>query len=1162
MRIHHAITRIAALLWLGLASMMPALAQSTINPGVPATDADLHALPVRQQFLAAATDINHILGMFAGSSAPSTPVTFQLFANTSVSPYQLNIFDGTVQVPWGFLDPVAHTFSPSFNPAGFHGTSPIVVSSIMGVITTSLNTAATFPWLATQIINLNSSTATPAAKTGTTLNIAQADGVVNRIQLSSYGGVLNVLSGVAYGGTKASPTAPANGTEVSSLNAYEYNGTAVVGPIAAFRTYVSANTDQSSTACIATTPTASTTLTNGLCQQSDGSINVGGATGSFTGPGTVDVAGGYYINGVAVVSLPGSAVNGQLLQGVTSSNPIWSSTPTLGIAGTTVGTLSFANATSGSIKLQPATGALGTSVLTLPALTSTLAVTGNNLGVFAATTSAQLASVLSDETGTGAAVFGTSPTIATPTISSPAISNPTFSGTVAGAGTIPNSVLANSSITVNGTSCTLGASCTPTSAATSIAVGTTTVTSGTAKGLLYNNAGALGNLASAANGVLVTDASSNPSIAATLPAVSGGTGVSNSATITVGGAFSTSAALAITAGTGGQLAIWGSGTLLGTNIASVLTAGTNIAITGSTNATIGITGQIALANGGSAANLTASNGGIVYSTASAMAILAGTSTANLCLLSGASTAPSWGSCSSGGGGVTGPGSAVSGNVASFNGTSGSLIQDSGVLASNIALLTGSTFTGAVTFSNQVTHNVARTIATSSGANLDDLNFQAATTTLTGTATVNKLNKASFYQPTFTDASAGTILNASTVYIDNAPVCAGALTCTNLWAFRVVNGNTSIEAPLVFNIQRIIASATAAVLDDISVTGGTTTITGNTGSPITQLNKFAIYGPTFSDSSAVTVTNAATFYVSAAPNCGGSVTCTNKWSIFVGSGASLLAATNVSAQSASAFMVGNGLTNPVFNVDTSGTTATGINIKGAVAGSGVAMSVLSSGTNENVTFDAKGSGTITLGSVSTGAITLTRATTISAALTYGGVTLSNAVTGTGNMVLSANQTFTGTLTAATIAASGVISTSNTTASTSTTTGSATFGGGGGFVGQVSANNFASAALPTASVATVDSSLNGGFSVTGSTGSSAVIAKQFPGAMVLVRCDTGDIALYLIDSGTALLGSSGFVASTTTPASGKSSIAYDGSSGFRIYNNTGTTRLYNVMVLKTE
>ncbi|MBI2355862.1 MAG: hypothetical protein HYV13_01480, partial [Candidatus Doudnabacteria bacterium] len=46
----------------------------------------------------------------------------------------------------------------------------------------------------------------------------------------------------------------------------------------------------------------------------------------------------------------------------------------------------------------------------------TVAYTSNNLSVFAATTSAQLAGIISDETGSGALVFATSPTLVTPTL--------------------------------------------------------------------------------------------------------------------------------------------------------------------------------------------------------------------------------------------------------------------------------------------------------------------------------------------------------------------------------------------------------------------------------------------------------------------------------------------------------------------------------------------------------------------------------------------------------------------------------------------------------------------------------------------------------------------------------------------------------------------------
>ena len=55
----------------------------------------------------------------------------------------------------------------------------------------------------------------------------------------------------------------------------------------------------------------------------------------------------------------------------------------------------------------------------------------------------------------------------------------------------------------------------------------------------------------------------------------------------------------------------------------------------------------------------------------------------------------------------------------------------------------------------------------------------------------------------------------------------------------------------------------------------------------------------------------------------------------------------------------------------------------------------------------------------GTLGVTGATTLSAALTYGGVTLSNAVTGTGNMVLSISPTVTGTLTAAAANFSGAV-----------------------------------------------------------------------------------------------------------------------------------------------
>lgn len=108
------------------------------------------------------------------------------------------------------------------------------------------------------------------------------------------------------------------------------------------------------------------------------------------------------------------------------------------------------------------------------------------------------------------------------------------------------------------------------------------------------------------------------------------------------------------------------------------------------------------------------------------------------------------------------------------------------------------------------------------------------------------------------------------------------------------------------------------------------------------------------------------------------------------GSSVSALGIVTSTSANALAVGRqGATNPVFNIDASAATVvTGINIAGAAAASGVAVAVTSSGTNENLTIDAKGSGTISLNVTGTGNIVLGRAATgVSASMTAGYAALS-------------------------------------------------------------------------------------------------------------------------------------------------------------------------------
>ena len=95
------------------------------------------------------------------------------------------------------------------------------------------------------------------------------------------------------------------------------------------------------------------------------------------------------------------------------------------------------------------------------------------------------------------------------------------------------------------------------------------------------------------------------------------------------------------------------------------------------------------------------------------------------------------------------------------------------------------------------------------------------------------------------------------------------------------------------------------------------------------------------------------------------------------GALTAAAGTFTSASATSLAVGlNGATNPAFTVDSStGSQVAGLKVTGAATAGTVAVVVTDSGANASLTLNAKGSGTIGIGSVSTGAVTITPATTI-------------------------------------------------------------------------------------------------------------------------------------------------------------------------------------------
>jgi hypothetical protein len=100
--------------------------------------------------------------------------------------------------------------------------------------------------------------------------------------------------------------------------------------------------------------------------------------------------------------------------------------------------------------------------ITLPDATGTVALTNNKLDAFAATSSSELAAVISDETGTGALVFANTPTLVTPNIGEATGTSLTLSGDLVVNGT--TTTINSTEITIDDKNLTLGAVTSPTDA--------------------------------------------------------------------------------------------------------------------------------------------------------------------------------------------------------------------------------------------------------------------------------------------------------------------------------------------------------------------------------------------------------------------------------------------------------------------------------------------------------------------------------------------------------------------------------------------------------------------------------------------------------------------------------------------------------------------------
>lgn len=179
----------------------------------------------------------------------------------------------------------------------------------------------------------NNSGALPLKQTGTLLQVGNANATATRLEADGFGAA-GYFTAMREDGTAASPTTLQSGDEIGGYNAFGYNGTAIVGPRASFRTFAAENwtTGANGTyADIAITPTGGTTLTEKVFV---GTAGVG--LGTNTPLQALDVRGlatenGAIANGTTfsvasgcgtTTSVVGGVTAGSFVAGATTCNPV------------------------------------------------------------------------------------------------------------------------------------------------------------------------------------------------------------------------------------------------------------------------------------------------------------------------------------------------------------------------------------------------------------------------------------------------------------------------------------------------------------------------------------------------------------------------------------------------------------------------------------------------------------------------------------------------------------------------------------------------------------------------------------------------------------------------------------------------------------------------
>ena len=336
---------------------------------------------------------------------------------------------------------------------GQFGTSSIPNSQLAFSSVTFGSTTVSLGGTSSTIAGLTSLTATTV--TGSTNVISGAAGAANSITLGSTG---IIFEGATADANKTTVNAT-DPTGTRSITFPDASGTlallnsiSVVNSGTGFGSLSYNSGTGAITYSVVTAANVRGTLSASTTGTGYGALTYSSATGNYSfavvtnanirGSLSVAVASGLtYNSGTGVFgtsAIPNSQLANSSVQIGSTSVALGASTSTVaGLTSLTATTLYggvfgaanslYLDGTASALVFQGTTATVNTTkvvvtnptanrTVTLQDATGTVALSANNLSFFASTTSAQLAGVLSDETGSGSAVFATSPSLTTPSL--------------------------------------------------------------------------------------------------------------------------------------------------------------------------------------------------------------------------------------------------------------------------------------------------------------------------------------------------------------------------------------------------------------------------------------------------------------------------------------------------------------------------------------------------------------------------------------------------------------------------------------------------------------------------------------------------------------------------------------------------------------------------